>query len=90
MAGRFLLQAMTLPLRPPLVRDMYTSQEMNSVVGKLLLVDTLALTRSFEAAGLDRKPAEQLALHITELIVSTKVKMEEQFVDKQQMSKVCR
>ncbi|GAX75906.1 hypothetical protein CEUSTIGMA_g3349.t1 [Chlamydomonas eustigma] len=88
MAANFLFRAMTLPLRPPLVRSTYTSEEMKTVVGKILLVDTLALSRSFEAAGLDRKPAEQLALHITELIVSTKVKMEEQFVDKQQMSKI--
>ena len=44
--------------------------------------------RKFEQAGLERKPAEQLAEHITELILLTKQRMEEQFVGKLMLEKV--
>ncbi len=66
----------------------YATEELANAVNRALLVDTLALARSFEEAGLERRPAELLAKHITELIVSTKLKLEECFVDKTQASKV--
>jgi hypothetical protein len=37
---------------------------------------------------LDRKPAELLAEHITELVIANKVKMEESFVNVQVLNKV--
>ena len=46
--------------------------------------------KKFEEAGLDRKPAELLCEHITEVVISNKVKMEEMFVNVQHMSKVRR
>jgi hypothetical protein len=44
----------------------------------------------FEAAGLERKQAEELAMHITELIVVNKAKMEDTFVGKAVHEKVCK
>lgn len=49
---------------------------------------TSSQVRKFEQAGLERKPAEYLAEHITELILLTKHRMEEQFVGKLMLEKV--
>ncbi len=47
-----------------------------------------AQSRQFEAAGLGRELAEQLATYITELIVLSKVRTEETFVSKVYLEKV--
>lgn len=69
-------------------RASYTTEESKSLVFNNLTVDTLSLMRKFEAAGLERKAAELLAEHITELILVTKHRMEDQFVGKMQLEKV--
>jgi hypothetical protein len=53
-----------------------------------LCMQNLSQVRKFEHAGLERKPAEYLAEHITELILLTKQRMEEQFVGKLMLEKV--
>ncbi|GFH30187.1 uncharacterized protein HaLaN_28987, partial [Haematococcus lacustris] len=52
-------------------------QDTKAMVLRALVVDTLGLSRKFEAGGLSRAQAEQLAEQITELIIINKVKMEE-------------
>ena len=43
--------------------------------------------RKFEEAGLDRRPAEILCEHITEIVIANKAKMEETFVQNTLMQK---
>ncbi|KAJ9506574.1 hypothetical protein QJQ45_019006 [Haematococcus lacustris] len=63
-------------------------QDTKAMVLRALVVDTLGLSRKFEAGGLSRAQAEQLAEQITELIIINKVKMEETFISKQALEKV--
>ncbi|KAL6753110.1 hypothetical protein V8C86DRAFT_2734331 [Haematococcus lacustris] len=62
--------------------------DTKAMVLRALVVDTLGLSRKFEAGGLSRAQAEQLAEQITELIIINKVKMEETFISKQALEKV--
>lgn len=66
----------------------YTTEETKQLVYNHLVVDTMALVKKFEQAGLDRRPAELLAEHITELVVVMRSRMEEQFVGKVQLERV--
>ncbi|KAG1676048.1 hypothetical protein FOA52_014913 [Chlamydomonas sp. UWO 241] len=77
-------------VRGQLVRDgrSYMTDDSRRLVGQHLLVDTLQLARRFESTGLERADADKLAEYITEIIVSNKAKMDDSFVDKNQMQKV--
>lgn len=53
-----------------------------------LLVDTLDVMKELELIGLSRKQAEQLTKQITDLIVTNKQRMDDQYVGKLSLDKV--